>query len=165
MQYRRYRHPFDLCSDKFEIVFSDRPRCVFSGIPDEFRVNPYRILHFPQTTPSDGRLNSYRPPTKKSLTTLMTLKPLMILERAGNSPALTALCLPLSTDLKVFKDFNDPNDLKVPLLSKQSAQTYRSARTRRNPAKNSIRSRLSPKSRNPLFYRRNCSNSLPIYTH
>ena len=96
-------------------------------------------MHIPQTATSDRRLNSYRPPTKKSLrtlTTLMTLKPLMILERTGNSPALTAFCLPLSTDLKIFKDFND---FKVPIspnvlfpLKKTPRRLVKSARTRRN---------------------------------
>lgn len=99
----------------------------------------------------------------------MTLKSLMILERSGNSPALTTFCLPLSTDLKVFNGFNDFN---VPIfpnvlfpLKKTPRRLHEPARTRRNPAKNPIRSRLASKSRNPLSSTHNRSNLPPIYTH
>ena len=50
----------------------------------------------------------------------------MILERAGNSPALTAFCLPLSANLKVFNGFNDPNVLKAVNDIKEDWQFTRS---------------------------------------
>lgn len=84
----------------------------------------------------------------------------------GNSPALTALCLLLSADLKVFKDFKVPIFPNVLFPLKKLRADFTNLRGQDGiSAKNSIRSQLVPKSRSPLFYRRNCSNSLPIYTH
>ena len=87
---------------------------------------------------------------------LTILTPLSLFNRTNNPPALPLLYPPPPTALKSFNDFNDPNDpndpndlkaLKAPIspnvlfpLKNNPRRPVKSARTRRNSAKNPIRS-------------------------